>query len=81
MSHTPHELSEVFADRSEALQRLKADDAHFARLADRYHELNRAIHRAETDAHPISDAALEDMKKERLGLLDDLRHRLVSADG
>jgi uncharacterized protein YdcH (DUF465 family) len=72
MSHTPHELSEAFPDDAETIHRLKTTDAHFARLADEYHVLNREIHRAESDVEPVSDFALEDMKKRRLSLLDQI---------
>ena len=42
---------------------LKTGDAHFARLADEYHALNRAVHRAETNVEPISPVAETDMRK------------------
>src|SRR6056297_2335668 len=71
MSHTPHELAEMIHER-------KATDAHFARLADDYHALNREIHRAETDVQPTSEPALEDMKKRRLALLDEIRAMLAA---
>ncbi|MBL4766866.1 MAG: YdcH family protein [Rhodobacteraceae bacterium] len=29
--------------------------AHFARLRDQYHQLNRTIHRTETNVEPIED--------------------------
>ena len=47
MTHTPHELHEEFPEHAEAISRLKQSDAHFARLAEEYHEINRAVHRAE----------------------------------
>jgi uncharacterized protein YdcH (DUF465 family) len=47
-------------------------NAHFARLADRYHDVNRAIHRAEAEVEPMSDDALEEMKKQRLHLKDEI---------
>ncbi len=79
MSHTPHELPELFPDAIDAIHRLKMSDAHFARLADEHHKLNREIHRAETDVEPTDDFHLEEMKKARLALLDEisaiLRHQ------
>ena len=76
MSHTPHELDEVFADRTERLEALKAGDAHFRHLADDYSVLNSEIHRAETDLDPVADHVLEEMKKRRLALLDQIRAML-----
>jgi uncharacterized protein YdcH (DUF465 family) len=78
MSHTPHELAEMMPDMAEAIHARKASDAHFARLTDEYHALNRDIHRAETDVQPTSDVALEDMKKRRLALLDEIRTILAA---
>lgn len=72
MSHVPHELAAEFPQATAILSRLKVENAHFARLAARYHEVNRAIHRAETDVEPVADETLEGWKKERLSLLDQI---------
>ena len=55
MSHVPHELAEEFPDQIDRMHELKQSDAHFAKLFDEYHELNRAVHRAETNIEPLSD--------------------------
>jgi uncharacterized protein YdcH (DUF465 family) len=78
MSHTPHELHEEFPEHHDAIHALKVSDAHFARLADAYHDLNRAIHRAETDVEPTDDAHLETMKKRRLALKDEIAGMLAA---
>ena len=72
MSHVPHELQEEFPEHADRIHELKVSNAHFAHLADKYHEVNRAIHRAETEVEPTDDFHLEDMKKERLALKDEL---------
>ena len=72
MSHTPNELSEQFPDQIEKMHGLKTSDAHFAKLFDDYHDVNRKIHRAETDVEPTDDFHLEDMRKQRLALLDQI---------
>jgi hypothetical protein len=72
MSHVPHELHEEFPDKTQKIHDLKASDAHFARLAEAYHLVNRDIHRAETDVAPTSDEHLEEMKKQRLHLKDQI---------
>ncbi|MEL6264553.1 MAG: DUF465 domain-containing protein [Pseudomonadota bacterium] len=77
MSHVPHELPEMLAIESAALTARAQADAHFAREAEAYHVLNRAIHRAETDIEPTSDDHLGEMKRERLALLDRLRAALA----
>ena len=65
MSHTPHELTEEFPDLADKIHALKTSDAHFAKLADEYHELNRQIHRIETDVEPASDEHQTELRKQR----------------
>ncbi|MCF6232301.1 MAG: DUF465 domain-containing protein [Rhodobacteraceae bacterium] len=72
MSHTPHELAEEFPDKVEAMHELKTTDAHFARLADEYHEINRAVHRSETNLEPMADAAEGELRKKRAQLKDQI---------
>jgi len=72
MSHVPHELAEEFPEKIEEMRELRANDAHFLRISDKYHELNRTIHRGETDVEPMDDFHLEDLKKQRLALLDEI---------
>jgi len=79
MTHTPHELDEVFPDHTAAIDRLKQDEPHFRNLAEAYHVLNRGIHRAETDLEPVADHTLEEMKKRRLAMLDEIRGMLAGA--
>lgn len=79
MSHTPHELAEEFPEFVETMHRLKAKDAHFARLAEEYHEINRAVHRAETDLEPTSDIHMAGMRKQRLDLKDAIFAALKKA--
>jgi len=72
MSHTPHELAEEFPDKVDAMSALKTSDAHFAKLSDEYHEVNRAVHRAETNVEPISEAAETELRKKRAVLKDEI---------
>ena len=72
MSNTPNELSEQFPESIEKMRELKISDAHFAKLFEDYHELNRDIHRAETNVEPTDDFHMEDMRKHRLALLDEI---------
>lgn len=79
MSHVPHELHEEFPESADALHTLKTNDAHFARLADEYHSVNREVHRIETNVEPAADEVLEDLKKKRLHLKDQIAAMLVAA--
>ena len=70
--HTPNELTTIFARDRALMTRLKQDDAHFARLAEKYHEVNREVHRIESETEAASDERTEALKRERLGLLDEI---------
>ncbi|GLQ17690.1 YdcH family protein [Maritalea porphyrae] len=72
MSHTPHELHEEFPEHADRIHALKTSDAHFGKLFDEYHEVNRAVHRAETDIEPTDDVNLENMRKQRMVLKDQI---------
>ncbi len=79
MTHTPHELAADFPEFAETIHRLKTEDAHFQKLSEEYHVLNRDIHRAETDVEPTSDDHLEEMKARRVRLKDELFALLKAA--
>ncbi len=72
MSHVPHELHEEFPDQVDRLQGLKQSNPHFANLAEEYHSINRAIHRAETDIEPTDDLHMAQMRKTRMTLKDQI---------
>lgn len=72
MSNVPHELAEEFPEHADKIHEMKTGNAHFAKLFDEYHEINRAIHRAETDIEPTDDFHMEDMRKQRMRLKDEL---------
>lgn len=75
-AHTPHELAEELPEYKEQIRDLKMTDAHFAKLAKRYHKTNRRIHRIEAGVKAASDFRMEDLKKKRLYLIDIITHIL-----
>ena len=77
MSHTPHELHEEFPELAEKMTQLKQTDAHFTKLADEYHEINRAVHRAETNLEPTDQFSEEEMRKKRAVLKDEIYRMLT----
>jgi uncharacterized protein YdcH (DUF465 family) len=79
MSHTPHELAEEFPDQVEKIHELKTSNAHFAKLMDEYHEINRAVHRAETGVEPTEELAEVQMRKQRMHLKDEIASMLAKA--
>jgi uncharacterized protein YdcH (DUF465 family) len=79
MSNTPHELSADFPELADKISALKASDGHFARRMEEYHELNREVHRAETDVEPMDDATQAELRKKRMTLKDELYQMLTTA--
>ncbi|MGV6811661.1 MAG: YdcH family protein [Brevirhabdus sp.] len=81
MSNTPHELAEEFPEQVDAIHALKIADGHFAKLIDEYHDLNRAVHRAETGVEPTEELNEVAMRKQRLALKDEIARMLSQAAG
>ncbi len=79
MSHTPHELSDEFPDDHVLLHELKVSNSHFVALADRYHAVNREIHRIGAGVENPSDSYSEALKKQRLALVDEIAAILAKA--
>ena len=73
MSALPkHDLIHEFPEHKDKIHQLKMSNAHFAKLFNAYHEVDHEVHRIETGAEAASDAHLENRKKERLHLKDQL---------
>ncbi|MCR9151138.1 MAG: YdcH family protein [Rhodobacteraceae bacterium] len=79
MSHTPHELADDFPGQTDKIHALKTANAHFARLMDEYHEINREVHRAETNVEPVDQMAETEMRKKRMALKDEIARMLAQA--
>ena len=76
--NTPHELHEEFPEHAQKLTDLKTNDAHFARLAEEYHAVNRKVHRAETNVEPIDTLAEQELRKQRAALKDEIYGMLTA---
>ena len=72
MSHTPHELHDEFPEFAQRISELKQSDAHFAKLAEDYHVLNRKVHNAETNVAPTEELNEMQLRKERAALKDEI---------
>ena len=72
MSHVPHELHDEFPESAETLRELKLSNAHYERISENYHGINREIHRIESEVEAASDERLETLKKQRLVILDEV---------
>lgn len=78
MTHTPHEIYEEFPEYQEKIHMLKIDNPHFLKLFNEYHEVNRKIHRVETNIEPMEDLAHGELRKKRLILKDEISKILNS---
>jgi uncharacterized protein YdcH (DUF465 family) len=72
MSHVQHELAQKFPEKTDRIHTLKTSDAHFSRLFDEYHDLNRRIHRIESRGTDRSREMMKELKLQRITLLDEL---------
>lgn len=79
MSHTPHELAEEFPGSVDLIHQLKLENAHFARLAEEYHEVNRAVHRAESLVEPVSEVHEQELRRKRMALKDEIARMLSTS--
>ena len=67
-----HDLIHELPEHRERIHQLKVSDEHFAKLFDEYHELDHEILRMEEGIETPSDDVLEELKKKRLYLKDQL---------
>lgn len=72
MAHTPHELADEFPEYKDKIHALKQENEHFARLTDKYHAMNRDVHRMETRVEPVDEAIEHTARKQRLALKDEI---------
>lgn len=73
----PHELAEEFPSQTDRIHALREKDAHFRNLTDRYHEANRAVHRAEARIELLSEAEEHKLRRERARLKDEIARALA----
>lgn len=72
MSEVGHDLHAAFPQDAAILHSLKLEDAHYREVAARYHDMTREISRIESGIEASSDERLENLKKERLAMLDEV---------
>lgn len=74
-----HDLAHEFPQYLRKLDSLKASDAHFSTLVERYDAGNHTITQYEQGKEAIADDALEVLKKKRLELKDEIYQLLRSS--
>lgn len=79
MLNEHHNLALEFPEYKDKIHELKTSSAHFRRLMDEHHNLDKQIRRVEIGEQTMTDEALEDIKKQRLMLKDECYSMLTSA--
>ena len=79
MTHVPHQLNEEFPDRIDEIAKLEQTNAHFAKLAAQYDEVNRIIYKAETNVAPMDELAESAERRKRAALKDEIYAMLNKA--
>ncbi|MEO6016329.1 MAG: DUF465 domain-containing protein [Polaromonas sp.] len=72
-----HDLAHEFPEHVPKMRKLKVSDPHFADLFARYDADNHAITHYEQGLGVITDEALEDLKKRRLKIKDEIYQILL----
>lgn len=67
-----HDLAHELPEFKDRIHELKTSDAHFHKLFERYDELTKEVERLEKQDVPVTDEHLEELKKERLAVKDEL---------
>ena len=78
MNIEKHDLVHEFPELRERIHQLKTSDHHFARLFTEYHEIDHEVHRLEQGSEVSSEQYLEERKKIRLSLKDQLYSALTA---
>ena len=67
-----HDLLHEFPELNDRINQLKAKDPTFAQRVQEYDALDNRVRELEELAQPVADETMEDLKKERLRLKDEL---------
>ena len=67
-----HDLLHEFPEHKDKIHELKTHNNHFAKLFDEYHEVDKELRRVQQEIETPSDQFVEELKKKRLALKDEL---------
>lgn len=79
MFNEKHDLLHELPEHRDTIHQLKISNKHFAKMFDEYHDVDHEVHRIETEVEVTSDEYLENRKKQRLKLKDQLYQMILSA--
>lgn len=74
-----HDIEIEFPELKGKIQTLRSTHSPFARLYDGYEEVNHTIRKAEMGGMVMTEAELEELKKQRVKLKDDMVRLLRSS--
>lgn len=74
-----HPLVTEFPEHRDAIHALKVKDNHFSRLMDEYEETDKEIFRMEEGIETPEDAVMNEIKKKRLDLKDQISEMIRAA--
>ncbi|MCB1932250.1 MAG: DUF465 domain-containing protein [Candidatus Accumulibacter sp.] len=73
-----HDLHHEFPEYLDSIHALKGSNESFGGLYDEYHQLTREVERLEEEDLPVHDFTIENMKKQRVLLKDQMYRMLVA---
>jgi uncharacterized protein YdcH (DUF465 family) len=74
-----HDLIHEFPEYKELIHTLKTTNRYFANQFEKYHDTDHAVLRVENGVENTTDEYLEELKKRRLALKDELFTMLKAA--
>jgi hypothetical protein len=74
-----HPLVVEFPEHKDKIHSLKMADTHFHKLMEDYEKLDKEIFNIEDGSNPADDAVVENLKKQRLALKDEI-FQMLNAD-
>ena len=73
-----HDLHKEFPEMSDAITMLRSQNPLFASLYSTYHRLTGKVEDLEEHDMPVDDFTIEDLKKQRVRVKDDLYHLMLA---
>lgn len=73
-----HDLHQEFPEMNDAIDALRTGNVLFARLYATYRRLTGSVENLEEHDMPVADFTIEDMKKQRVRVKDDLYQMMLA---
>jgi uncharacterized protein YdcH (DUF465 family) len=73
-----HDVLSEFPEMGDAIDILRKENARFASLYGTYNRLTGKVENLEQHDMPVSDFTIEDMKKQRVRIKDEIYHLLLA---